>query len=130
MIVLDASAALAVLLRQPGSEALAGTLLADHGAVHAPHLIDLEVAQVLRRYERCAERSAGRAARALAWFRDLAIMRHAHEPLLERIWRLRANLTAYDAAYVALAEALDAPLLTADHRLAGTAGHRALVEVL
>ena len=87
------------------------------------------VAQVLRRYERTGGLSTTRGAGALRDLEDLAIERYPHRPLLPRVWELRANLTAYDAVYVALAEALEATLLTGDARLA-RAPHRARVELL
>lgn len=130
MIVADASAILEVLLRTPASGAIADRLLAPGESLQAPHLLDLEVAQVLRRYLRAGELTAERAGEALADFREMRIERHPHEPLLQRIWELRENLTAYDAAYVALAEALDTTLLTRDGRLAAAPGHTAAVELL
>lgn len=77
-------------------------------SLHVPHLLDAEVAQVLRRYEREAQLLPGEAADALDDLRDLDLTRHAHEPLLDRVWALRHDFTAYDAVYVALAEVLDA----------------------
>jgi predicted nucleic acid-binding protein len=74
--------------------------------------------------------SAQRGREALEDLADLSVRRYPHDVLLPRVWELRANLTAYDAAYVALAEALGAPLFTRDRRLAGAAGHRARVEVV
>ncbi len=98
--------------------------------LHAPHLIDLEVTQVLRRYESMRVLSPSRALESLEDFADLGLTRYPHEIFLQRIWELRRNVTAYDGAYLALAEALEAPLLTADQRLASTPGHRARVEVV
>ncbi len=98
--------------------------------LHAPHLLGIEVAQVLRRLEAAGELSSARAAQALGDLQALDVDRYDHELLLPRIWNLRKNLTAYDAAYVALAELLDAPLLTFDRRLAGAPGNRAVVELL
>ena len=88
--------------------------------LHAPHLLELEIAQVLRRYVRSASISAERAAEALADFLDLPLTRYPHFVLLPRVWQMRHNLTAYGAAYLALAEALNAPLLTRDRALATT----------
>lgn len=130
MIVVDASALLEVLLLSgPGRRALA-RMEQPHASVHAPHLVDLEVAHVLRRYVALREMDGAEAERCLRQFRDLPIERHAHTAMLGRVWELRANLTAYDAAYVTLAEALDCPLLTSDARLARSTGHSAQVELL
>ena len=130
MIVLDASAVLELLLRSSGAPAVAARIVSPRQTLHAPHLLDLEVAQVLRRY--CAARviSDERAAMALEDLRALDLQRYPHEPMLDRIWQLRENLTAYDAAYVALAEALDATLLTFDARLSRAPGNGARVELL
>ena len=104
-------------------------IFAANQTLHAPHLIDLEIAQVLRRYVRTAIISAERGADALSDFLDLPLTRYPHFVLLTRIWQMRHNLTAYDAAYLALAEALDAPLLTRDRALAKT-GSPVRVEVI
>lgn len=128
MIVLDASALLELLLVTPTGRAIAERAFAPAASLHAPELIDLEVAQVLRRYERAGALPAGRAAEALQDLADLRLERYSHRLLLPRIWELRANSTAYDAAYVALAELLDAPLLTCDAALAA-APHGARVEL-
>lgn len=127
--MIDASAAIEVLLRSPAGERLLGRL-EDGAAVHAPHLIDVEVAHVLRRHVLHNAVGAGRAEACLTLWRQLDIERHPHDDLLERIWAWRANLTAYDATYVALAEVLDEPLVTADHRLAAAPGITIPVEVL
>jgi predicted nucleic acid-binding protein len=97
--------------------------------LHAPHLIDLEVAQVLRRYVRSGATSAERGAEALSDLVDFPLTRYPHHVLLTRIWQMRHGLTAYDAAYLALAEALDAPLVTRDRALA-RAGSHVRVEVV
>ncbi len=88
-----------------------------------PHLADIEVVQALRRYVREGELDAAAAAVALYDFRALDLQRHAHEPLLERVWELRKNLTAYDAVYVALAEVLEGILLTCDRPTVASARH-------
>jgi predicted nucleic acid-binding protein len=98
--------------------------------LHAPQLLDVEIAQVLRRVALHREISAARAKQALADLEQLPIKRHIHQPLVRRIWQLRDSLTAYDAAYVALAKALPAPLLTCDPTLAHAHGHRAAVELV
>jgi predicted nucleic acid-binding protein len=87
--------------------------------IHIPHLCSIETASIFRRWVRQSEITDQRAAAALADLAELSAVRHAHEPYLTRIWALRENVSAYDAVYVALAEALDAPLLTCDGRLAG-----------
>jgi len=99
-------------------------------ALHAPHLIDVEVAQVLRRYVRERAVSETRAQEALQNLLDLRMLRHRHASLLYRAWELRHPLTAYDAVYIALAEALDAPLLTCDAKIAAAPGHHAMVALV
>jgi len=129
VIVADASAVLEVLLGTPAGARVAARLGAPGESAHVPHLLDLEIAQVLRRWVRRRELDIRRAREALDDFADLPLFRYPHQPFLSRIWTLRDRLTAYDAAYVALAETLDAPLLTRDRRLA-VAGHGATVEVV
>lgn len=97
--------------------------------MHAPHLLDLEVAQVLRRLALRGDISEERANVGLLTLFDLRVIRHSHVNLLPRIWQLRHNLSAYDAAYVALAELIDATLITRDSRLAAASGHSARVEL-
>jgi predicted nucleic acid-binding protein len=130
VIVIDASALLEALLRTPAAKAVEDRLFAHRQTLHAPHLLDVEVAQVVRRYAANGEIDGERGRLALADLADLPLRRYPHDFLLPRIWDLRNNLTAYDAAYVALAEALDAPLLTRDRRLAATAGHHARIELV
>jgi len=129
LIVVDASAVLEVLLQTPAAPRLTRRIFAPGETLHAPHLIDVEVAQVVRRYERSGALTPIRGAEALADLADLPLHRYPHNVLLPRIWQLRHNLTAYDAVYLALAEALRAPLLTRDRALA-SAGGRVKVEVL
>lgn len=129
MIVVDASAALEFLLRTPAAPAVEARLFGGE-TLHSPHVLDLEVSQVLRRYERAGELDARRGREALEDLIALRIERYAHIPFVARIWALRSNATAYDACYLALAEALDAPLLTMDRRLANVPGHGAKVEVI
>lgn len=130
MIVVDASALLEVLLRTPAAKDVEGRLFAPRQTLHAPYLVDVEIAQVIRRYAAKGDIDGDRGRAALADLVDLPVRRYPHDFLLPRIWDLRNNLTAYDAAYVALAEALDAPLLTRDRRLAAAAGHRAQIDLL
>ena len=119
MIVVDASALLEVLLRTPAAAAVEARLFNEpRQTLHAPHLLDVEVAQVLRRYAATGEIDEQRGSMALADLRDFPIRRYPHDFLLSRVWSLRDNFTAYDAVYVALAESLDARLLTRDRRLA------------
>lgn len=113
-MVLDASALVELLLNTPIGARVAARIANPDDALHVPHLADLEVAQALRRYVRDGTLDAATAAAALDDLRALDLERHAHEPLLERIWELRQNLTAYDAVYVALAEVLDCAVLTSD----------------
>jgi predicted nucleic acid-binding protein len=129
VIVLDASVVLEVLLRLPLA-AVVEDRLARAPSLHAPHLLDLEVAQVLRRFERAGSLTAVRGAEALRDLADLPLERYPHDLFLPRIWSLRGKVTAYDGCYLALAEALGAPLLTCDARLAGVPGHVAAVEVV
>jgi predicted nucleic acid-binding protein len=130
VIVVDASVVLEVLLRTPHSDEIADRLLRPHERLHAPHLLDLEVAQVLRRYAERGELTDARGREALDLLGLFPLTRHAHEPLLHRIWQLRSSLTAYDAAYVALAEALGVTLVTRDARIARASGVRATLEVV
>ena len=130
MIVVDASAVIEVLLRTLVAPAIERRLFADGESLHAPHLIDIEVAHVLRRYAAAGDMSAERGREALEDLADLSLRRYPHDVLLPRVWELRANLTAYDAVYVALAEALGAPLVTRDRRLANAAGRHATVELV
>lgn len=129
MIVLDASAAVEWLLQSPAGIRI-DTRITSHGqSLHAPHLLDVEAAQVLRRFVREKTMSEQRGEEALDDLSDLPLRRYSHDFLLPRVWELRATLTAYDAVYVALAEVLDAPLLTCDGRLASAPGHRASIEL-
>ena len=130
MIVVDASAILEVLLSTPDSARVAERLFRAGETLHAPHLLDIEVAQVLRRYARAGELDSARGLEALEDLIDLPLTRYPHNLLLPRMWELRQNLTAYDAAYVALAEGLEAPLVTLDSALASVREHHARVELL
>jgi predicted nucleic acid-binding protein len=131
VIVVDASVAIEILLGTEEAARLRGRVLRPRQSLHCPHLLDVEVAQVLRRYARAGELSDERGRQALGDLAALPMMRYPHEPFLRRIWELRDNvITAYDAAYISLAEALDAPLVTRDSRLASAHGHEARVEVV
>jgi len=130
VIVVDASALLEVLLNTPSANRVSDRLFGSGDTLHVPHLIDIEVAQVLRRYAASGALTTDRGARALQDLTDFPLIRYPHDLFLPRIWELRHNLTAYDAAYVALAEALDAPLVTRDAALATARGHVATVELL
>lgn len=129
MIVLDASAAIDWLLQTPAGRQVEKRIYQQSESLHAPHLLDLEVSQVLRRLVREVTVSASRAEEATNDLLDLRIHRYPHYIFLSRIWQLRHNLSAYDAAYVALAEQLDATLVTRDRRLASASGHAAHVQV-
>jgi predicted nucleic acid-binding protein len=124
VIVLDASALVELLLGTGPGRAVAARIADPEISLHVPHVADVEVAQTLRRFVREGEVDAASAGQALGALQSLDLERHSHEPLLERVWKLRDNLTAYDAVYVALAEAMDAPLLTCDRRLARAPGVR------
>lgn len=129
MIVLDASAAIDWLLQSPAGQRIERRIYSRNETLHAPHLFDVEVAQVLRRMAREKTISAERADLAMQDLQNLRIFRYPHSIFLQRIWQLRQNLTAYDAAYVALAEQLDVPLITRDARLAAAATSAARIEL-
>lgn len=129
MIVVDASAILELILRTSRAANLGARALAADEQLHAPHLLDVEIAQALRRLVQLRSITTERAEQALDDFDGVLIERHAHRELVRRIWQLRGSVTAYDGAYVALAEALDAPLLTCDAKLGRSHGHRAKIEV-
>jgi predicted nucleic acid-binding protein len=122
MSVLDASAVIELLLQTKVGRAVAERLDDPAVDLHAPHLLDVEVVQVLRRYVRAGSLTSREAAATLDDLRALDVERHGHEALLDRVWALRENLTAYDAVYVALAEALETTLLTCDSTLARAPG--------
>lgn len=103
--------------------------LAEDGDLHGPHLVDTEVLHALRRMLINDAISDERAQNARIDFAELALVRYPHQPLSDRVWALRHNLTAYDATFVALAEALAAPLITCDARLASVPGHAARIEL-
>jgi len=130
VIVLDASAAIEWLFQSPAGVKIDRRIFSVSESLHAPHLLDVEVVQVLRRYVRDKTITAQRGLEALEDLGDLPLNRYPHDFLTPRVWELRATLTAYDAVYVALAELLDAPLLTCDGRIASAPGHHANVEIV
>lgn len=130
MIVVDASALVEALLGTAAAERVEKKLFDRGETIHAPHLVDLEVTQILRRYAIGREVAAERCRTALEDMQVFPLIRHAHDLLLPRIWELRQNVSAYDGAYVALAEFLGATLVTRDRRLAAAPGLRAHVEVV
>lgn len=130
MIVADASVVLEVLLRTRVAPQIEERIFSPGETLHAPHILDLEVAQVLRRYCVSGAMKTERGLEALVDLADLPITRYPHDIFLPRIWELRHNMTAYDAVYVALAETLSASLLTRDTRLASASGHEAAIVLL
>ena len=130
MIVVDASALLEFLLQTSLGARVEARLFRHEDEFHAPHLVDVEIVQGLRRLVRVGEVTSGRADQAIADLTDLDLHRHAHLDLLSRAWKLREHISAYGAMYVALAEAIEAPMVTCDGPLAKTPGHRARIEVI
>lgn len=133
MLVVDASAITELLLGRPTAGAVAQQLRDHDFDLHAPQLLDVEVLSALRRVVTAGDASAERADEAVADLRDLPVERYGHDALVPRIWELRQNFSAYDAAYVALAEAITddgAPLITADARLARAVGSHTRVRVI
>lgn len=130
MIVPDASAIVAVLLdSEPQAEFIRVRIEHPGQSLHVPHFLDLEVIQTLRRHALRGVLMPDRSTEALTDFADIKFTRYPHTSFIERIWELKENVTAYDAAYIALAETLDAPLITTDGRLARAPGHHAEVEL-
>ena len=127
MIVLDASAATDFLLDRGAPGTWVAERLVEAESIHAPHLIDTEVASALRRLVARGEVAGAMGDAAVATLEDMPILRYPARPLLGRIWQLRATLTAFDATYIALAEVLEAPLVTTDARLARAVGPGAVV---
>ena len=131
MIVVDASALIALLLDEPQGlrRLLNRRFNQSDESLHAPHILDLEVAHTLRRKTLQGTLAPDLAQLALTRLATVHISRYPHTGLLDRVWQLRNHVSAYDAAYVALSETLDAPLITMDRRLANASGHHARVEV-
>lgn len=129
-MVIDASAAVELLLGTARGRRLGSRLSAESVEIHVPHLVDLEIAQALRSYVLRGAFNAERGACALRHWRDIQAERYAHHRFLDRIWKLRHNVSAYDAVYVALAEALSTVLLTADRRLAAAPGLEGRIELI
>jgi len=128
VIVLDASAAVEWLLQTSAGQQIESRIYSRNETLHAPQLLDLEVAQVLRRLRGQNKISNARATEAVDDLIDLRVTRYPHAVLLPRIWQLRHNLSAYDAAYVALAEKLGATLITRDKAIAAAA-HAVAIEL-
>jgi predicted nucleic acid-binding protein len=129
VIVVDASVMVELLLdTELGRRADARVMGAE--ARHAPHLLDVEVTQALRRFVLAGQLPVARAQQAIADLMTFPITRHGHAPLIDRMFELRANVTAYDAAYVALAEALGATFVTCDSALAKVPRSGARVELV
>jgi len=129
VIVLDASAAIDWLLQTSVGQQIEDRIYSRGESLHAPHVLDLEVAQVLRRLVREGSVSAPRADQAIQDLLDLRVARYPHFVFLPHIWRLRDNLSAYDAAYVALTEKLGATLITRDALLASASARRVSIEL-
>lgn len=133
MLVVDASAIIDLLLVRPAAAAVERHIVVHDRDLHAPHLLDVEVLSALRRLVGSGDATAARAGEAVEDLLDLPVERYRHDILVARVWELRANVSAYDATYLALAETLTdggVPLLTADARLARAARTHTAVEVL
>lgn len=130
MIVVDASAMVALLLRTSAAPAIEARLFGEQQALHAPELIDVEVTQVLRRYSISGQLDTERGRTVMTDLMEFPMTRHPHGVLMQRVWELRHNLSAYDAVYLALAESLDAALLTDDQRLVTATRRHSWVQVL
>ena len=130
MVVVDASAIVDLVIGAPGYEPIADRLLDPRVVAHAPHTIDVEVVAALRRLEQRGRIDSARARAGIDLHRSLRIERHSHARHVPRMWELRHTVTAADAAYVALAEALDAVLLTSDRKLEASTGHHARIELV
>lgn len=130
MGILDASVAVEMVLRTKAGRSAWRRFIAEGEALHAPHLLDLEVMHALRRFVQKREVSVADAEIAVGALAALDVQRHAHMMLSPRVWQLRDSITPYDAAYVALAETLGATLFTRDAKLSRSHGHNARIELL
>ena len=130
MIVVDASALLELLLQTTLGARVEARLFRGDDELHAPHLVDVEIVQGLRRLVRTGEVSSGRADEVITDLTDFDLHRHTHVDFLHRAWKLRESISAYDAMYVALAEAIGAPIVTCDGPLAKAPGHHVRIEVI
>ena len=130
MIVVDASAMIELLLQTALGRRVEERLFSSRERLHAPHLLDVEVMQAMRRIVLARDVIPARAEEALEDLGAIDIVRHGHRDLLQRAWELRRAVSGYDAMYLALAEALGATLVTCDRRLAGSHGHSVRVEVV
>lgn len=128
--VLDASVVVEIVLASNAGKAAMATLVASNAVLHAPELLDVEVLHVLRKAALRQQLTTHRAEQAVRVLQALPVTRHAHSPLRKRCWQLRANLSAYDATYVALAEGLGARLYTRDARIAQVTGLGATIHVV
>lgn len=129
MIVADASLLLAGVLDSGGTGDVARYRL-EQDEVHVPHLADLEVTEAARGWLLRGHLTVEQATTGVDALASLPLVRHGHAVLLQRVWSLRDNLTSYDACYVALAERLDAVLVTADRRLGRAPGPRCRIDVV
>jgi predicted nucleic acid-binding protein len=130
LIVLDASAAMEFLLGSPRGARVRNRIGAPDETLHVPHLLDVEVANAARRWVLQARITSSRGRALLDDLRATPLTRYPHDILLSRIWELRGNASAYDAAYIVLGELLSAPVVTCDARVAGIPGHAAVIEVI
>ena len=110
-------------MASPNGSAIEDHVFSSEEPLAAPQLLDVEVLHVLRRFHRTRTLTLKRSEQALDDFGDLPIRRYGHELLRTGMWRMRNNVTAYDAAYIALAELLEAPIVTCDGKLASSSGH-------
>jgi len=128
-LIVDASCLYEVVVDGVRSEDVRRRLAADPDQA-APHVVDIEVVSVIRRDHRLGRLDGTAASQAVDDLRDWPGERFGHQPLLQRVWELRATVRAWDATYVALAEALGARLLTLDRRLTAAAGPLCPIDVV